>query len=176
MSTVAGSTAVPPRPRRERPALGVGAALSWSATSFVGSAVLAVATSAPLARLLAPDDFGLVAFAMVVLGVVYVVQDLGLSPALVQHRGDAGDAAVGVLWVHLAVGVLLVGAVAAAGRWVTAALGMPAVAPVLLALAPTVLLRAAGLVPRALLQRRLAFRALAAADLSAFLVRAAVAI
>lgn len=50
-----------------------------------------------LARLLAPDDFGLVAMAMVVVGLVDVLLDLGVVAALIQNR-DATDDDFNTAW------------------------------------------------------------------------------
>jgi len=157
-------------------ASGLTRALSWSAASFLGSAGLTVAVSVPLAHLLPPEDFGVVALAAAVLGLVAVVQDLGLSPALVQHQGDPEALAFGVLGVHLGVALVLSAAMALASEPLAAALGMPRAAAIVRGLSPVVLLRGAGLVPRALLQRRIAFRQLAFADVAGLGVRAAVAI
>ena len=52
-----------------------------------------------LARILAPEDFGLMAVAMVVIAFAALFQDLGLKPALVQRKEASEDLLRAVFWV-----------------------------------------------------------------------------
>lgn len=66
-------------------------AMRWS------DRLLAVVSTMILARLLSPEDFGLVAMAMIVVGIIDVVLDLGVAAALVQSK-DAGRREFETAW------------------------------------------------------------------------------
>lgn len=74
-----------------------------------------------LARLLVPEDFGLVAVAVVFLSVANRVKSLGLHTALIQHRGSVEPAADTCLVLNAGLTVAAVGAILAftplAGAW-----------------------------------------------------------
>jgi O-antigen/teichoic acid export membrane protein len=151
-------------------------ASTWAAVGVAGSKALSLVTSIALARFVAPADFGVVALASVAVELASLVQDFGLSPALVQHRGDARGAAIAVRGLHLRTTVALVLVLEAGAGPVARLLGMAGAEPVLRGLALVLPLRALGLVPRALLQRAMRFRALATAEVAGLLARALVAV
>ncbi len=63
----------------------VGAA-QWGLASSAIQGVLHFIVGVALARLVAPDDFGLVALAAVVVGLAALISDLGLGPAIIRQR------------------------------------------------------------------------------------------
>jgi PST family polysaccharide transporter len=88
-----------------------------------------------LARILLPEDFGLVGMVTAVTGVIGLFKDAGLSMVTIQ-RSDITDEQVSTLfWINIAVGVILVGLSIAVGPllvsfyheprlfWITVALG-----------------------------------------------------
>ncbi|HXE58331.1 MAG TPA: lipopolysaccharide biosynthesis protein [Gemmatimonadales bacterium] len=133
----------------------------WVAFGRGARALLQVAVLGVLARLLAPDDFGVVSAALVVIGFTAIFAQLGFGPALVQreeleprHLRTAftvsllsGFALGGLLW-------LLAPAIAAFYR-------IDEVAPVMRALAWAFPLKGLAVVSESLLQRDLRFRYLA---------------
>ena len=58
----------------------------WTAGGRVVSNLLALVSTLALARLLTPADFGLVAIATVIYGIIQAVTELSLSAALIQHK------------------------------------------------------------------------------------------
>lgn len=62
----------------------------WSSADRIGQSVLHFLVSILLARLLTPDDFGLMGGVLLFIAVAYVVVDCGLGKALARQR-DAGD-------------------------------------------------------------------------------------
>jgi O-antigen/teichoic acid export membrane protein len=81
----------------------------WTLVGFAGSKLITVATTLALARLLAPEDFGVVALATLVVGVLTLIGDLGLAATFVL-RQDLDRRAMGTLLTM----VLTMGAVVAA--------------------------------------------------------------
>ncbi len=64
---------------------------TWIAASRIVISLIGLANTLVLARLLVPEDFGLVAIAMSVSAIVLAVTELSLAQALVQHK-DPTDA------------------------------------------------------------------------------------
>jgi len=92
-----------------------GNALLWQATQHFGVKAIFLVRLLVLARLLSPDDFGLLAISSVVIDVLMRVTNFGMIPALVQ-RIEAGEEHYDVAWtvgVLRAVGVAAVTIVAA---------------------------------------------------------------
>ena len=61
---------------------------AWAVLSYGGSTVLSLVATMVLARVLTPDDFGLIALTISLLSVVQLAQDSGIGAALVAYRGD----------------------------------------------------------------------------------------
>lgn len=59
-----------------------------------------------LARLLSPNDFGLMALALVVMTFMNMFQDFGLIAALIQYSDNVDKAANVVFWTNLGLGVI----------------------------------------------------------------------
>ena len=87
----------------------------WLTVTRVLVNLAALANMLLLARLLIPDDFGVVAIAMVVSSIANSLTDLSLTPALVRHHDLRDEHFHGVLTLNLARGAifaLLIGVLA----------------------------------------------------------------
>lgn len=139
-------------------------AFGWSIAGELGARVLGPLAFIVLARILRPEDFGVVAAATVMISLAQVLADLGLGKALVQR--DAADEATlarlagTTLRLTAAAGVLLTLLLLAGAPAVARFFDDARVAPALQALAPVLLLGGLAATPLALLQRALRFRAL----------------
>src|SRR6267154_892728 len=69
--------------------------------------VLRLASLMVLARLLGPNDFGLVGMVTAFTGVLGLFRDFGLSSAAIQHAEVTNDQASTLFWINLLVGALL---------------------------------------------------------------------
>ncbi|MBD2256134.1 lipopolysaccharide biosynthesis protein [Pseudanabaena sp. FACHB-2040] len=72
--------------------------------------LIGVSTTAILARLLTPADFGLVAMLLPLLAIVDSVSNLGLETATVQREGMDHQQASAVFWISLKINVLIIAA------------------------------------------------------------------
>ena len=143
------------------------AGLKWAGLSAAGQSVLTVSILAVLARLLTPEDFGLLAIAMIFVAAAHNLGHRNIGAAIVQ-RAELTQR-------HIAAGVTLsiaAGAVFAAAVWGLAPaagrfFGEPAVAPILRVLSVAVICTGFATVPEFLWRRRLRFRALSAVELVA---------
>ncbi|MCG7288260.1 oligosaccharide flippase family protein [Cellulomonas sp. ACRRI] len=136
------------------PGLGrqVGRGLAWGSAGSVVLRFGNVLVGIVLARLLAPEDFGVFAIALAVQGVLVTVVDLGLSADLVRSD-EPRRLEPTVATISLVLGALLAGAMVATAEPVARALGSERAAPVIAVLAATLVVSAAGVVPYARLQR-----------------------
>jgi polysaccharide transporter, PST family len=129
-----------------------------------------------LARLLSPEDFGLVAMVTAVIGVADLVRDFGLSSAAVQSVTLEDEERTNLFWVNLALGVACTVVIVAARPLIVAAYGEPRITPVILALAVVFTLSGANTQYRSDLTRRMRFAALSASDIAAQAAGIAVAV
>lgn len=137
----------------------------WTAISAVASVVIQFAQLAILGRLLSPEDFGLMAMMMVVIGLASTLADFGLSNYIVRARSLAERQFTSLLLIACGFAGLLASAVVASATWVSAYFKTPMLMELLPVLGVVVVLSAATQIGTALLQRAMRFRALALAEL-----------
>lgn len=130
----------------------------WNYLVFALSKSSTLIMTIVLARLLTPADFGLFALALVVVNLFDYVKDLGVGAALVQSRERWSRIAPTGLTLSVAFGVLAGGGLAATADLTAAALGHPALAPLVRVLAVALAVSALSTVPAARMRRRLDFR------------------
>ena len=58
----------------------------YTALAKYSGVVISLVISAILARLISPDDFGIVAIATVIIAFFSIFTDMGISPAIIQHK------------------------------------------------------------------------------------------
>src|SRR5438876_6531449 len=80
--------------------------LAWGAASQLTLQVARVIVGVTLARLLAPDDYGVAAMVLVFSSLVLVFSDLGLGAALVQREEITEDDRSTAFWTTLGTGAL----------------------------------------------------------------------
>ncbi len=151
-------------------------AVAWNYLAWFLSKVLVLGTTAVLARLLTPDDFGIVGFATVAVAYLAVFRDLGLGGALIQRRDDVDEAADTVFTINLVLGAVLTAFAALAAPWIAGYFGEPRVTGLLRVLGLSFFVQSLGTTHLTLLQRDLAFRAKLIPDVGQAAVRMAVSI
>lgn len=134
--------------------------LRWSAITQVAGQLATYGSFVVLARLLSPAQMGLIASATLAVGLISVLNELGMGAALVQRQELTRGHEAACFWSNLAVGFILALLLAAATPLIAMFFGVPALKPVLWALAPTFPIVALGVLPRALLERNLRFKQL----------------
>lgn len=123
-----------------------------------------------LARLLTPEHFGIVAIALVVMGFVGIFGELGLSPAVIQRQQLSPAHVRTAFTTSLVLALLVATVVCALAPAVATFFAVPAVAPMIRVLALSLVVRAWGSVPSALLQRAMRFRVIALTNALSYLV------
>lgn len=152
-------------------ATGTGAVsgMVWTAGGFGVQALAQLAVLALLARFLAPLEFGLVTAGLLVIGLVRIVTDALVGPAVTQLPGLTDDHVRTAFWLSGVIGTLGALALWGGAGLAVSLFAMPALADVVRGLAPVLLIDSLSTVPIALLQRDLAFRRLAKAEAVSFL-------
>ena len=134
-------------------------ALKWSFLSELASKAVQPLVFVILARLLTPEDFGVVAAATMVISFSQIFWEAGMGKAIIQYQGDRVAAANAAFWVNNALGVVVVGALVAISGWVADRIFHdPRVALVLWVMALQVFLSASVSVHVALLQKDMQFK------------------
>lgn len=177
----AGATsegAPPERGPAGQPSLGKRAARGAS-TVVVGQAariVLQIVSVTILARLLDPDDYGLVAIALAVVGVGEIFRDFGLSTAAVQAASLSRHQRDKLFWLNTLIGAGLMVACLLLAPLASLAFSQPDVTDIVRALSATFLLNGLTAQYRADLNRHMRFTALVGSDLGGQFIGVALAV
>lgn len=86
---------------------GLSSGMRWSGISVLGREATRTLFTIALARIIGPEDFGIVAQALVYIGIISLLVDQGFSSALIQRREVGPTMPGAVVTVNLAVGVAL---------------------------------------------------------------------
>jgi teichuronic acid exporter len=131
--------------------------ISWIATFYV-------------ARILVPADYGIVAMATIAIGLARMVEDFGLDSILLQSRRIEGDEQARLAGFILGIGLVLCAGFVVASTFIAAFFNEPQVVWAVCGLSLLFVTDALQVVPRALLQRDLAFGKLAVAQFAQVVV------
>jgi PST family polysaccharide transporter len=135
-----------------------------------------MASAVILARLLTPQDYGLIAMVAVVVNFSYPFRNLGLSAATMQRAEINNKQVSNLFWVNVGLSVaamLVTGAVAPAIAWF---FGEPRLVWITLALAGGFIFGGLTVQHEALLKRQMRFISIAANEISSMLIGTTVAI
>jgi O-antigen/teichoic acid export membrane protein len=138
--------------------------------------LLRVGSLVVLARLLRPDEFGLVGMVTAFTGVLNLFRDFGLSSAAIQ-RGSVTPAQSSTLfWINMVVGLVLGLLTVVMAPAMAAFYHEPRLVPVTAVIATAFVFNAAGVQHNALLQRELRFSALAGINTVSLVLSTAIGI
>ena len=129
-----------------------------------------------LARILTPEQFGLVAMAMTLVGLLTMFNDLGISAALVRDENPSAAFWSSAFWLNLAFGLTMAGFAYGVAPYIAAFFAEPLVADFIRALSVVLFLHCLMLVPMAWLQRNFKFQTIAIIDLAAIFLSSVTAI
>ncbi len=79
----------------------------WSGASIAYTTVVNLVTTAILARLLSPSDFGLLGMMTVVIGLVGFLADAGVSNAIIYHQDATTEELSSLYWLNFLVGAAI---------------------------------------------------------------------
>lgn len=141
-------------------------AYAWSIAGTVARHLFQFVISILLARLLSPADYGLVGMVTVFVGMLSIVQDLGIGRAIV-HFEDGEETIPSYVTTAAVVGLILTGIAFAGAPLVSAFYHEPRLTAIVRALSVTIVLSSLQSVAYGILSKRFHFRALSIIELAA---------
>lgn len=129
-----------------------------------------------MARLLSPEDYGLMAMAMVLVGFIGFFNEVGIGSAIVQKPVLGQNEVNGCFSFSMLASVLLFALTAALSGPAAAFFGNPALQPMVVVLATTFILGALGTVPTAFLRKNMQFKAIAGLSVVGIILQSGIAL
>ncbi len=130
----------------------------WSALSFAGSKGITFLSTMVLARLLSPDDFGLMALGLVAIGYLETFGSLGVGNFVIYKQGEEEKTANLAFTLGLTVNTLLTIGGFLLAPWIANFFNRPSLTAILRTLSFTLLLMRLGSIHEARLKKSLHFR------------------
>lgn len=153
------------------------ASIAWVYAAFLVEKFSTLVTTAILARLLVPEDFGLIASAMLVIGLLTTFRDLGVPEAVIYFGDRPEETNSTSFWIHAGLGLSLASILFFGAPLIVHALGGDdELASVLRAMSPALFFGALGFTHVALIQKHLYFSRRATVDFITAALKAAVTI
>lgn len=126
---------------------------------------LQLVISIVLARLLMPADFGIIGIAMIFIGLIALVNEMGIAAAVVQ-RLEIDSRDLGTMFVSsVAVGIILTVLLIASSGLIAIYFNTPVLSPILKVLSLTFIIGSFGVIQKALLNRKLDFKKIAIGEI-----------
>jgi O-antigen/teichoic acid export membrane protein len=141
--------------------------IGWSASSQIAQLLMQILILAILARLLTPNDFGLIAMVTVFSSFVSIFSSFGLTSAIVQKKEVNDEALSSIFWINVGLGALLTIALAASSPLIAAFYSEPRLIPLVVFISTTFFIASFGNVQTALLTKSMNFKALAVISICA---------
>jgi O-antigen/teichoic acid export membrane protein len=132
----------------------------WSILAEATYKIITPVVFLVLARLLEPDNFGIIAFVTLLINFAQILWDSGLSKALIQRQTDTGEAAQAVFYHNLLIGVLIYGLLFLAADSIARVFGDPRLTKVLRIQGLQIIIASTASVQAALLHLKMDFKSL----------------
>jgi O-antigen/teichoic acid export membrane protein len=150
--------------------------LVWSGIEHIGQQLMTFIISVILARLLTPEDFGLIGMIIIFTGFAQLFTDMGFGSALIQ-KSDLEDRHLNsVFWANVATGFALTLIIIAVAPFIASFYNVPMLQPLTAVIALSIFITSLKVVQDALLHKYMDFRQLAIIQSVAVLVSGSIAI
>jgi O-antigen/teichoic acid export membrane protein len=148
----------------------------WTYWTFGASKLVVFIITIVLARLLSPDDFGLVAIGLVLITYLDTISDFGVVDAFIYHNQDVERAAGVTLTINVGAGVITTLLAFLAAPWVAAFFHEPRATLIIQALALTFVIESVGATYEAQLKKQMKFSRRSWPELTKMIVRGVISI
>lgn len=135
-------------------------AVSWTFLEAAGVRGTQFIVGIVLARLLLPEQFGLIGMLAVFMAVAQSLLDSGFGAALIQKRDVAHVDTCSIFYFNIVVGFVAAGLLCLAAPWIAAFYHQPILTPLTRAMSAIIVINSFGLVQNTLLTKELNFRAM----------------
>ena len=143
--------------------------LSWSACERFSQQGIQFIITIILARLLAPEEFGLIGMLTIFMALAQSFINSGFGQALIQKQDATYADECSIFYFNIAVGFLAAGALCLAAPWIAAFYAQPLLTPLTQALSLNLIFNAFGLIQTTLLNKYIDFKILFKVGLGATL-------
>jgi O-antigen/teichoic acid export membrane protein len=150
--------------------------LNWSFVLLVGRYLLSMGSTALLARLLSPADYGLLGMVAAITALAQASSDFGLSWATVQRAQLSRNQIDALLVINTAFGLFLTALCALSAPYVATFYHRPELTKIMVAASTALLLSALAVQPTALMRRQMKLKELSLCSLWGLFISATVAI
>ncbi len=151
-------------------------ALGWSGAAQVVRQIMQFTISVILARMLSPQDFGMIGMIVVFTGFAAIFSELGMGAALIQKLDLSEHHLNSVFWVNIVVGILLTGIVVGVAPFIASFYDEPSIRLITMVIASSFFIGSLGVVQNSLLNKKMDFRRLAQVEITAVSLAGLVAI
>ncbi len=140
--------------------------IGWSAVGSFWRQGLQFLISVILARLLTPEDFGLLGMIIVFTGIAQLFSELGFGAALIQKKELEERHLSSVFWLNLVVGLVLTILVYVSAPWIASFYNEPDLILLVRAISINFVISGFGIVHKNTMSRNMQFKLLAIVDLA----------
>lgn len=132
----------------------------WVGLTVYSERALGFLTTLILAKYVAPQDFGIIALASILIEILMMFKDLGINQALIFQREDIGKTSVTAFWVMAGYNAVLFGLACLAAPFAAKFYNNPVIMPVAILLSSTMVWDSLRAIPVTLLTKEMRFRKL----------------
>ena len=133
-------------------------ALSWSFIEALGTRSVQFVVGIILARLLFPEQFGLIGMLTIFIEVMRVFLDSGFGSALIQKKNATSTDINSIFYFNIFVGIAAVGLSFLIAPWIAAFYNQPILTPLTKALSLTILINSFGAIQMNMLTKHINFK------------------
>lgn len=141
--------------------------VGWSGTSQIVTQGFQFIVKIILARLLLPDDFGIIGMALIFTTLMQTVNELGLSAAIIQRKDINNTHLSTSFWISIIMGLILCAVTIIASPFIAVFFKKELIQPVISILSIGFILGSFGIVHRTLLVKKIDFKNVAIAEAGA---------
>lgn len=150
--------------------------VAWTSVGTVGSGLLNLLVTIVLARLLTPQDFGIIELLVVFSGLSDIIVDSGFSQAVIKDNTATDKDLSSVFWLNFLIAVVIYLVLFLAAPFIAKFYGSPIMANLARVVFLTIIFNSLSVIQNANLSRKLSFKPYALASLSAIIVSGPIAI
>jgi O-antigen/teichoic acid export membrane protein len=140
---------------------------SWTITSQAVRLAMRLVVVAILARLLTPDDFGLIAMVTVITNLLLVLNDAGIPAAIIQKPDLVENQISSSFWLNMFIGIAISLIFVALAPLIALFYREDRLLPIALALSPMFFIASFGMVQYGLLSKKMDFKPIAVSEIGA---------
>lgn len=134
--------------------------ISWSIVDNVTKLVLTLFIASILARLLKPEDFGVIAMIFVFTGFLKILRDFGLGASVIQKSKPSSKELDSLFWVTIGFGVFVTLLLIAFSDTIATFYELPKLSKLIKAISAAMFLGSVSIIPEALIKKDLDFKSL----------------